>query len=53
VYYFMYLAQHQLLQANTLLIGFIFGMAINYFGILKLITVLSDKNSPYIFKPFH
>jgi hypothetical protein len=50
--YFAYLQQHQLLRPDSLVVGICVGALINYFGIFKLIGILSDKESPYPFEPF-
>jgi hypothetical protein len=50
--YFVYLQHHHLLHADNLVVGIGVGALINYFGIFKLIGILSDKRSPYPFEPF-
>ena len=52
VYYFIFLSRHDLLHPATLTIGILLGLLVNYFGVIKLITILSDKKTVYIFKPF-
>jgi hypothetical protein len=52
VYYFIFLSRHDPLRPATLTIGILLGLLVNYFGVTKLITILSDKNTVYIFKPF-
>ena len=53
IYYFEFLSKHGLISSVTLIIGLILGVIINYFGILRLIILLGNKNSPFPFKPFH
>ena len=53
IYYFIFISQHNLLHLNTLLFGVALGIVINYFGVLKLITLLANKKTHYVFKPFH
>lgn len=52
IYFFIFLVQHQLWSIDSFLVGLALGAAINYFGVLKPITLLSNKNTPYVFKPF-
>lgn len=49
IYYFVFLVQHDLLHTASLIAGLILGALINYFGIVKLITILGDEDSPYRF----
>lgn len=52
IYFFVYLARHDLLDPANLIVGIIAGMAVNYFGILRLISFLARKDTPYVFSPF-
>lgn len=52
-YYFIFISQHHLLHLNDLLFGIAIGLVINYFGVLKLITLFGNKKTHYVFKPFH
>ncbi|HET9173862.1 MAG TPA: HXXEE domain-containing protein [Candidatus Saccharimonadales bacterium] len=53
VYYFVFSAQHNLLHPVSLGVGIVLGLLINYFGVFKMITLLSTKKSPLAFTPFH
>lgn len=52
IVFFVYLARHDLLDPANLIVGIIAGMAVNYFGILRLIPFLARKDTPYVFSPF-
>ena len=51
IYFFVFIAQHDLSNLTSLIIGFVLGAIINYFGVLRLITLLGDKNTKFIFDP--
>ena len=50
--FFVFIARHHLVQPTSLITGLVLGALINYFGVLRLITLLADKNTPYVFTPF-
>lgn len=50
IIFFDFTIRMNLLDAWNLSIGLIVGIAINYFGVLKLITLMAKKNTPYIFR---
>lgn len=49
IYFFVYISQHGLMSSTSLIIGVILGVIINYFGVLKLITLLGNENTKFIF----
>lgn len=49
VYYFYFITVHRTAQSWDYLIGIPLGLALNYFGILKVIDWLANKNTPYVF----
>lgn len=51
IYFFIYLASHNLLHTNTLVIGLVLGAIVNYFGILRMITLLAQKKTKHVFRP--
>lgn len=53
IYFFIFLATHSLLHVNTLVIGLVLGAIVNYFGILRLITLLGRKKTKHVFRPLH
>ena len=53
VYFFVFLSKHHLIHPETFILGIVLGLLLNYFGVVKLITILSKKDTAYIFKPFH
>lgn len=50
IYFFAFITQHNLANPMSLTIGLALGAIINYFGVLRLITLLANKNTPFIFK---
>jgi len=50
--FFVFIARHHLAHPASLVTGLVLGALINYFGVLRLITLLADKNTPYVFTPF-
>lgn len=50
IIFFEFVVQMKLLDVTNFVIGFVLGIVLNYFGVLKLISVLGKKNSPYRFK---
>lgn len=52
IYFFVFLHTHDLVHPDNLAAGLVCGLLINYFGILKLITILGRKDTRYIFRPF-
>lgn len=50
ILFFQFVIQTNLLDTNNFVIGLIVGIILNYFGVLKMITLLAKKNSPYSFK---
>jgi hypothetical protein len=52
VFFFVYTARHGLLDPANLIIGIIIGMAVNYVGIVRTITLLARSDTPYAFVPF-
>ncbi|MEO6761705.1 MAG: HXXEE domain-containing protein [Candidatus Saccharimonadales bacterium] len=50
IYFFIFIAQHSLVHPSSLIVGLILGVIINYFGVLRLITLLANKNTPFVFK---
>jgi hypothetical protein len=49
VYFFFIVIQGRLATSLDWILGFILGVVLNYLGILKLIDLLKDKNTHYIF----
>jgi len=52
VYFFVFLSKHHLIHPGTFIIGIVLGLLLNYFGVVRLITILGKKDTTYIFKPF-
>lgn len=51
IYYFISIVcKNNLVSTNDLWIGIPLGIALNYFGVLKMIEWLSDKNTNYVFE---
>jgi len=49
VYFFIFVIKAQLATPLDWILGIILGIALNYLGILKMIDLLKDKNTRYIF----
>jgi len=49
VYFFIFITRYNLANVNDYLIGIPLGLAINYFGIIKLIIILKNKQTIFIF----
>jgi len=49
IYLFTLIIQSNLAVPMDWVLGVLLGLALNFLGILKLIDLLKDKNSPYIF----
>ena len=52
-YFFVFLSKHHLIYPGTFIVGVLLGLLLNYFGVVRLITILGKKDTSYIFKPFH
>jgi FtsH-binding integral membrane protein len=50
IYFFSFMAKHNLIHSVSFTTGLVLGVLINYFGVLRLITFLADKNTAYVFK---
>lgn len=50
IIFFQFVIQTNLLDVNNFIIGLVLGIILNYFGVLKMITLLANKNTPYSFK---
>ena len=50
IYFFVYITRHNLLHPLSLIVGLVLGALINYFGVLRLITLLANKNTRFTFK---
>ncbi|MEO5950468.1 MAG: HXXEE domain-containing protein [Candidatus Saccharimonadales bacterium] len=50
IIFFQFVIQTNLLDVNNFIIGLVLGIILNYFGVLKMITLLGKKNTPYHFK---
>lgn len=48
-YFFYWVIQNNLATSADWIIGIILGIVLNYFGILKMIDLLKDENTSYIF----
>ncbi len=44
IYFFIFGIQHGLFTTTNLLVGILLGAALNYFGVIKLITLLAKKS---------
>ena len=51
IYFFVFISQHNLVDPVSLTVGLVLGALLNYFGVLRLITLLANKNTRYTFKP--
>ncbi|HET8574749.1 MAG TPA: HXXEE domain-containing protein [Candidatus Paceibacterota bacterium] len=52
IYFFVFTSTHHLIGPWTLTLSIILGALLNYFGVLKPITLFSRENSPFVFQPF-
>jgi len=52
-YFFVFLSMRHLIYPSTFIVGVLLGLLVNYFGVIRLITILGKKDTTYIFKPFH
>lgn len=50
IYFLFYIHQNNIVHTTDYIIGILLGILFNYFGILKLIDLLKNKNTQYIFK---
>lgn len=50
IIFFQFVIHAGLLSVSNFVIGLVVGIVLNYFGILRMITLLAKKNSPYSFK---
>lgn len=53
IYFFVFITQHNLIDPLSLIVGLVLGALINYFGVLRLITLLANKYTPFTFKSTH
>jgi hypothetical protein len=50
IYFFIFITHHNFVHPASLITGLVLGVIINYFGVLRLITLLANKNSPFAFR---
>lgn len=50
IIFFQFVIQHNLLDMTNFIVGLVLGILLNYFGVLRMITLLAKKNTPYRFK---
>lgn len=49
IFLFQFVIQTNLLNTADFIVGLILGIILNYFGVLRMITLLAKKNTPYRF----
>ena len=50
IYYFVYISTHDMLRLGSLATGVLLGIALNYFGVFRMITLCAKPSTRHIFK---